>query len=80
LLVLRPSVVAQRSPGVVQPTEIKITPEISGRFLRYAVAPGQSVHKGDMLAEFSNPELEATLVPGNDNVPPAGVSTLVPGH
>jgi HlyD family secretion protein len=61
-LVFRPNVVAQRPPGVVQPTEIKIAPEISGRFLRYAVAPGQSVHKGDTLAELSNPELEAALV------------------
>jgi HlyD family secretion protein len=61
-LILRPSVTAQRLPGVVQSTEIKIAPEISGRFLRFAVAPGQSVRKGDMLAELSNPELEAGLV------------------
>jgi HlyD family secretion protein len=61
-LVLRPGVVAQRPPGVVQPTEIKIAPEISARLLRFAVAPGQSVHKGDALAELSNPELEAGLV------------------
>src|SRR5215469_3025427 len=61
-LVLRPRVVAQTAPGVVQPTEIKIGPEISGRLLRFAVAPGQSVQKGDLLAELSNPELEAALV------------------
>jgi HlyD family secretion protein len=61
-LILRPGVTAQRSPGVVQPTEIKIAPEISGRLLRFAVGPGQSVHKGDTLAELSNPELEAGLV------------------
>jgi HlyD family secretion protein len=30
--------------------------------LRFAVAPGQSVRKGDTLAELSNPELEAGLV------------------
>ncbi len=61
-LILRPGVTAQRPPGVVQPTEIKIGPEISGRLLRFAVAPGQSVRKGDTLAELSNPELEAGLV------------------
>ena len=61
-LVLRPGVIAEPPPGVVQPTEIKIAPEISGRILRFAVAPGQSVRKGDALAELSNPELEAALV------------------
>src|SRR5262252_3299136 len=61
-LILRPGVVARPPPGVVQPTEIKIAPEISGRLSRFAVAPGQAVRKGDMLAELSNPELEAALV------------------
>ena len=61
-LILRLGVTAQRPPGVVQPTEIKIAPEISGRLLSFAVAPGQSVRKGDTLAELSNPELEAGLV------------------
>jgi HlyD family secretion protein len=61
-LILRPGVTAQRPPGVVQPTEIKIAPEISGRLLRFAVAPGQSVGMGDTLAVLSNPELEAGLV------------------
>lgn len=61
-LVLRPGVVAGRPPGVVQPTEIKIAPEISGRLSRFAVAPGQSVRKDDTLVELSNPELEAGLV------------------
>ena len=61
-LILRPGVVAPPPPGVVQPTEIKIAPEISGRFLRFAAALGQSVRKGDTLAELSNPELEAGLV------------------
>jgi len=61
-LIIRPDVAAQRPPGVVQPTEIKIAPEISGRLMRFAVAPGQSVGKGDTLAELSNPELEAGLV------------------
>jgi HlyD family secretion protein len=57
-VILRPGVTAQRPPGVVQPTEVKIGPEISGRFLRLAVAPGQSVRKGDTLAQLLNPELE----------------------
>jgi HlyD family secretion protein len=61
-LVLRPGVVAGRHPGVVQPTEIKIAPEISGRLLRFAVASEQTVRKGDTLVELSNPELEAGLV------------------
>ncbi len=61
-LVLRPGIVAQRPPGIVQPTEVKIAPEISGRLLRFAVEAGQSVRKGNTLAELSNPELEAALV------------------
>jgi HlyD family secretion protein len=61
-LILRPSVVAQPPPAVVQPTEIRIAPEISGRLRHFAVAPGASVHKGDTLVELSNPELEAALV------------------
>jgi HlyD family secretion protein len=55
-------VAARLAPGVVQATEIKIAPEISGRLARFAVAPGQRVHKGDELAKLSNPELEAALV------------------
>jgi HlyD family secretion protein len=51
-----------RAPGVVQTTEIKIAPEISGRLARLAVVQGQSVKKGDDLAELANPELNAALV------------------
>jgi len=61
-LILRPGVVAQRPPGVVQPTEIKIAPEISGRLMRFAVEAGQSVRQGDTLAKLSSPELEAALL------------------
>jgi HlyD family secretion protein len=61
-LILRPGVTAQRPLGVVQPTEIKIAPEVSGRLLRFVVASGQSVRAGDTLAALSNPELEAGLV------------------
>jgi HlyD family secretion protein len=55
-------VVPQSAPGVVQATEIKIAPEIGGRLARFTVAPGQSVKRGDPLAELSNPELAAALV------------------
>ncbi|MGO8916732.1 MAG: HlyD family secretion protein [Stellaceae bacterium] len=61
-LVLGSHVPAPRAPGVVEATEIKIAPEISGRLARIVVAPGQSVHKGDALAELSSPEREAALV------------------
>jgi multidrug resistance efflux pump len=61
-LIVKPGIVGQRAPGVVQSTEIKIAPEISGRLAQFAVAPGQNVHRGDTLAELSNPELEAALV------------------
>jgi HlyD family secretion protein len=55
-------VTALRTPGVVQTTEIKIAPEISGRLGRLAVVQGQSVRRGDDLAELVNPELSAALV------------------
>ena len=61
-LILRPGTEAQSPPGVVQPTEIKIAPEISGRLSRFVVVAGQSVQQGDILAEIANPELEAALV------------------
>ncbi len=61
-LILRPGIAAPGAPGLVQSTEIKIAPEISGRLLRFAVAAGQPVHKGRLLVELSNPELEAALV------------------
>jgi len=55
-------VVAQRPPAMVRSTEIKIAPEISGRLLRFVVAPGQSVRSGDEIVELVNPELSAALV------------------
>ena len=61
-LVLGSHVRPPSAPGVVEATEVKIAPEISGRLKHIAVAPGQSVHAGDLLAELSNPELEAGLV------------------
>lgn len=60
--VLGSGVTALGAPGVVQITEIKVAPEISGRLARLAVVQGQSVRKGDDLAELANPELNAALV------------------
>jgi HlyD family secretion protein len=61
-VILRPGIAAPGSPGLVQSTEIEIAPEISGRLVRFAVAAGQRVHKGELLVALSNPELEAALV------------------
>lgn len=61
-LIVGSGVEAPRAPGLVHSTEIKIAPEISGRLLRFAVQPGQEVHRGDALVELSNPELRASLV------------------
>jgi HlyD family secretion protein len=61
-LLVGSGVMPQLAPGVVQATEIKIAPEISGRLAHFTVAPGQSAHRGDVLAQLSNPELEAALV------------------
>lgn len=60
--VLGSGVTAPRTPGVVQTTEIKVAPEISGRLARFAVAQGQSVRQGDDLVELLNPELSASLI------------------
>src|SRR5712671_6849433 len=64
-LILGSGVMAQRSPGVVHSTEIKVAPEISGRLSRFAVTPGQSVRAGDELVELVSPELSAALVLAN---------------
>ena len=47
--------------GLVRQTEIRIAPEVTGRLRSIAVKTGQVVHKGDLLATLSNPELEASL-------------------
>lgn len=52
---------AAGAPGVVRETEIHIAPEIEGRLASVAVAPGQQVRKGDVLATLSSPELSASL-------------------
>ncbi len=47
--------------GMVRLTEIRIAPEITGRLVSIPVRVGQEVHKGDLLAVLSNPELAASL-------------------
>jgi HlyD family secretion protein len=47
--------------GMVRQTEIRIAPEITGRLASIAVQAGQQVHKGELLAQLVNPELEASL-------------------
>jgi HlyD family secretion protein len=47
--------------GMVRQTEIRISPEITGRLASVAVRAGQPVRKGDLLAVLSNPELAASL-------------------
>ncbi|MEI9923526.1 MAG: efflux RND transporter periplasmic adaptor subunit [Bradyrhizobium sp.] len=42
-------------------TEIRIAPETSGRLNVFRVAAGQQVHKGDVLAQLSSPELAASV-------------------
>ncbi|MBL6614447.1 MAG: efflux RND transporter periplasmic adaptor subunit [Reyranella sp.] len=54
----------QSSPaiaGMVRQTEIRIAPEITGRLASVEVKSGQQVHKGELLAVLSNPELMASL-------------------
>lgn len=46
--------------GMVRQTEIRIAPETTGRLVSLAVAPGQQVKAGDMLATLGNPELAAS--------------------
>lgn len=47
--------------GVVHQTEIRIAPEISGRLVSFRVKAGQEVHKGEVLAVLSSPELAAAV-------------------
>lgn len=52
---------AAAMPGVVRETEIHIAPETNGRLASVLVASGQHVHKGDVLAVLSSPELAASV-------------------
>jgi HlyD family secretion protein len=47
--------------GMVRQTEVRISPEITGRLASVAVRVGQPVHQGDLLAVLDNPELAASL-------------------
>jgi HlyD family secretion protein len=47
--------------GIVHETEIRIAPEASGRLASVKVRRGQVVHKGDVLAVLSSPELAASV-------------------
>jgi HlyD family secretion protein len=59
--VLRGPAVTAAIPGMVRQTEIRVAPEITGRLASLAVAPGQHVRKGDVLARLDNPELTASV-------------------
>ena len=47
--------------GVAHQTEILIAPDVNGRMTPFRVAAGQAVHKGDILAILSNPDLAAAV-------------------
>src|SRR5260221_1183932 len=47
--------------GMVRITEIKVEPEVSGRISKLAVAAGDQVAAGAVVAELSNPELAAAV-------------------
>src|SRR4051812_35252030 len=47
--------------GIVRATEIRMAPEISGRFGRYLLEPGQTVQAGQPVALLVNPELWAAV-------------------
>jgi HlyD family secretion protein len=62
VVVLRPQhEAAPPIAGMVRQTEIRIAPEITGRLVSIPVRAGQAVHKGELLAVLSNPELAASL-------------------
>ncbi|GAU85643.1 HlyD family secretion protein [Bosea sp. BIWAKO-01] len=45
--------------GMVRQTEIRVASDTTGRLASIAVAPGQRVRKGDLLAVLANPDLVA---------------------
>lgn len=47
--------------GVAHQTEIRIAPELNARVASFQVSAGQTVHKGDILAILSSPELAASV-------------------
>jgi HlyD family secretion protein len=47
--------------GVVRPTEVRIAPEVAGQLARIKVHKGDRVSAGDVVAELSAEELEASV-------------------
>ena len=47
--------------GVVRETEVHISTEINARLVSIPVKSGQQVHKGELIALLSSPELAASL-------------------
>jgi multidrug resistance efflux pump len=47
--------------GVVHQTEIRVASETSGRLVSIKVRPGDKVHRGEVLAVLSSPELTVAV-------------------
>ena len=47
--------------GMVRETELRVSPDVTGRLQSLRAVAGQSVKKGDVVAALSNPELEASV-------------------
>jgi multidrug resistance efflux pump len=63
----------QRKPrppliGIVQETEIRLAPEISARLASLPVKTLQAVHKGEVVAALSSPEVAASLEEAKANL------------
>jgi HlyD family secretion protein len=52
---------AELQIGVVRETEVHISTEINARLVSIPVKSGQKVHKGELIALLSSPELAASL-------------------
>jgi HlyD family secretion protein len=48
--------------GMVRETELRISPDTTGRLQSLRVVAGQRVKRGDVVAVLSNPELEASVL------------------
>jgi HlyD family secretion protein len=48
--------------GMVRETELRISPDTTGRLQSLRVVAGQRVRKGDVVSVLSNPELEASVL------------------
>ena len=54
--------------GVVDGTEVIISPQIAGRMIRLNVDEGSEVKKGDLIAELDPSELQAALAQDDANI------------